>query len=110
MIIIITLKCILIDFLPLPVCNVSAEAVAAADPADVPGLFDAQAGPVHEPVLHHSGSVLQLHAGELCMPARGELDIQTRKKKEKRSLPVKIHTKCCLLFVCLSCLFSMVGI
>lgn len=61
-------------------CNVSAEAVTAADPANVPGLFNAQAGPMHEPVLHHSGSMLQLHAGELCMPAGGELDIQTSKK------------------------------
>lgn len=58
-------------------CAASAEAVAAADPAVVPGLLHSEAGPVHEPVLHHSGSVLQLHKGELRVPASGEFDMCT---------------------------------
>ncbi len=56
----------------LSLCNVSAQAAATADPADVPGLLHSEAGPVHGQVLHHSGSVLQLHTGELRLPAGGE--------------------------------------
>lgn len=54
-------------------CFSTAKAVAAADSADLPGLQHPEAGRVHVSVLHHSGPVLYLHAGELRMPARGEM-------------------------------------
>lgn len=50
----------------------SAQATASDDPADVSGLLHSATGPVHPEVLHRSVSVLQLHAGELRLPACGE--------------------------------------
>lgn len=50
----------------------TAQAAAAADPADLPGLLHPKPGPVHEPLLQHARPVLHLHAGELCVSTRGE--------------------------------------
>lgn len=59
-------------FLIAAIC-VSAQAAAADDPADVSGLLNSEAGPVHGEVLHHAGSVLLLHPGEFRLSACGEL-------------------------------------
>lgn len=55
----------IITSLPPPPRSPTAEAAAAADPADLPGLLHPEAGRVHEPLLQHAVPVLHLHAGEL---------------------------------------------
>lgn len=74
-----------------PVCTMAAEAAAPADPADVPGLLQSEAGRVHEQVLHHSGTVLLLHTGELCMSTSGEFRMCA--SKGNKSFPVQIQVK-----------------
>ena len=72
-------------------CPVAAEAAAAADPADVPGLLQSEAGRVHEQVLHHSGTVLLLHTGEVCVSASGEF--RTHSCKGKGSFLVQVQAR-----------------
>lgn len=48
------------------------EAVPSAGAADVPGILHAEPGSVHVQVLQHAVTVLQLHTGELRLPARSE--------------------------------------
>lgn len=69
------------------VCHLSAETVTSNDPADVPGILYSEAGTVHDQVLQHFGTVLQLHAGELCMPASGKINVH----KKNRLFSVEIQ-------------------